>query len=568
LQPSGLVFDAAGNLYVGNNNDYANTGKPGTINKITPSGTVTTFATLGIMGYAGAALAFDSSGNLYSGYESTVNKITPSGTVSNMPGYYFYVSDIALDNAGNLYVANYGGSTISKITPQGKSSIFMSLGGIRCPTSLGFDIVGNLYTANNCSNNISKISSSIKVSSNVAASWTITGPATITGSGVSQSYESKPAGIYTITWGAVAGYNTPATQSFNRVSTLDDIAFSAIYVAATPPANCGTVSDADGNIYNTVVIGDQCWMADNLRTTKKSDGTDIAALAYCNPLGCGSPWGRLYDWSTAMNGAPSATAIGAEIQGICPTGWHIPSDFNASASDDFQKLATFLGGNTVAGGKMKRTEVSTYWNSPNIGADNSSGFSGVAAGNYWSGVFDGRGLNSFFWSSSQANSTDAWNRYLKYNESTANRYINAKSNAFSIRCVKSTVLMNLDISAGQSVTVNSITPDTLINCVSGSGKCSNEYANGKTVTLKATVLSPFVFSGWSGACTGVDPNSCTFLMDSNKAVTATAACVPSASQPLAATTCKNKTYSDGCNQVPGTLDCPPLSISGWKEVAP
>jgi len=224
----------------------------------------------------------------------------------------------------------------------------------------------------------------------------------------------------------------------------------AIEVGIAPAGCGGTVQDNDGNSYNTVAIGAQCWMAENLRTTKKPDGTDITALAYCDPVGCGLPWGRLYDWATAMNISSiyntslwnGVTNLGAKIQGICPNGWHIPSDFgpvdtgSSNTSDDFQKLSILLGGDGSAGLKMKQTGT-TYWKSPNTGASNSSSFAGVGAGLFFppSQYLDRMGTGNF-WSSYEDSATYARYRLLTHNQTAFGSYLFNKSYGFSVRCLK------------------------------------------------------------------------------------------------------------------------------------
>jgi uncharacterized protein (TIGR02145 family) len=226
------------------------------------------------------------------------------------------------------------------------------------------------------------------------------------------------------------------TSGYNNSSTIT--AQSPGSVELIRNFQCGTsfVDPRDGYAYSTVLIGTQCWFAENLRTTKRPDGTNLVEGAgmYSNPAGYDSPWGRLYDWNTAMNGVAAAASIGAKIQGICPVGWHIPSDYNANAADDFQKLSNYLGGDTVAGGKMKVNSSLPYWT---VGGSNTSGFSGVGAGS-WTGGFGGRGDLAFFWTSSQAafyrtlygGTTDNYLRRGDYYES------HAATDGFSVRCVK------------------------------------------------------------------------------------------------------------------------------------
>jgi sugar lactone lactonase YvrE len=141
--PTGLAFDTSGNLYVANYNNGSGT----TVSKITPGGSVSTFAT-GLNGPEG--LAFDSSGNLYVGNLShntgtTVSKIAPGGSVSTFATGLDQPVGLTFDSSGNLYVANYGNGIVSKITPGGVESTFCSNPSDPDPQGLAFDSEGNLY---------------------------------------------------------------------------------------------------------------------------------------------------------------------------------------------------------------------------------------------------------------------------------------------------------------------------------------------------------------------------------------------------------------------------------------
>ena len=136
------------------------------------------------------------------------------------------------------------------------------------------------------------------------------------------------------------------------------------------PNETGTIADIDGNLYQTVKIGNQWWMAENLRVTHDSQGNPISSYVYNNDERMALTYGRLYTWQAMMNGSSSPGT-----QGIAPDGWHIPS------IDEWQILIDFLGGNVVAGGKMKEPGTE-HWSSPNAGATNSSGLTLVASGSY------------------------------------------------------------------------------------------------------------------------------------------------------------------------------------------
>jgi uncharacterized protein (TIGR02145 family) len=237
----------------------------------------------------------------------------------------------------------------------------------------------------------------------------------------------------------------------------------------TPPApsfTCAsTVTDVDNNIYNIVAIGTgattQCWTKTNLRVTKYNDGTSIildanqtsptdgtsltwqnrlagAYTIYDNESSTGANatnYGFLYNWY-AVKGI--ATAGITTYKNICPSGWHVPTDA------EWTTLTTYL--NTVAptgsvGGKMKSTGDNTagtgLWNSPNTGADNSSGFSALPGGfrNFDGSFYEVR-VTAFFWSATESGS-NAWYRNLNDGNGDVDRndlYI--KSLGASVRCLR------------------------------------------------------------------------------------------------------------------------------------
>jgi uncharacterized protein (TIGR02145 family) len=201
------------------------------------------------------------------------------------------------------------------------------------------------------------------------------------------------------------------------------------------PFTTGTVIDIDGNIYQTVTIGTQVWMAENLKVTHYRNGdaipnvTDDATWvglttgAYCNHNNDAKNvaiYGRLYNWYTV-----------GDSRNIAPTGWHVPTD------DEWQTLIDYLGGDAVAGAKMKE-ERTTHWCSFNIPATNQSGFSGLPGGGRRDyGTYINIGDFGSFWSSTENNSSSAWYRTLDCSSSAVYRsnYFN-KQAGFSVRCVK------------------------------------------------------------------------------------------------------------------------------------
>jgi uncharacterized protein (TIGR02145 family) len=194
------------------------------------------------------------------------------------------------------------------------------------------------------------------------------------------------------------------------------------------------VTDTEGNIYKTIKIGTQVWMAENLRSTKFNDGTDITLTA-----GSGQ-WNDLsnagYCWYD--NDEPSFRQLyGALYNGytvvtgkLCPDGWHIPE------KQEWLVLREFLGDSIKAGGKMKETGTEN-WQSPNRGADNSSGFTAVAAGiRYFEGTFSSNQSYTSMWSATDASQGELWCTSLYFADT--NLSLNHRSNkyGFSVRCIK------------------------------------------------------------------------------------------------------------------------------------
>ena len=197
----------------------------------------------------------------------------------------------------------------------------------------------------------------------------------------------------------------------------------------------GFCVDIDGNEYATVIIGNQVWMSENLKVTKYRDGTAIptglsnsewenttsgAYAVYDNNETHADTYGYLYNWYAVD-----------DSRNIAPDGWHVPTD------DEWTTLTDYLGGTSVAGGKMKETGTS-HWNSPNTGATNESGFTAFPGGyrSSSSGNYNSIGSYGFFWSSSEGNSSNAWRRILYYNNSGVYRHNYNKNYGFSVRCVR------------------------------------------------------------------------------------------------------------------------------------
>jgi uncharacterized protein (TIGR02145 family) len=196
----------------------------------------------------------------------------------------------------------------------------------------------------------------------------------------------------------------------------------------------GTMTDIDGNIYRTVKIGTQWWMAENLKATHYRNGDAIPHVtndaewenltsgAYCNYNNDTAnviTYGRLYNWYSVD-----------DSRTIAPVGWHVPTDA------EWQTLVNYLGGDADAGGKMKESGI-LHWMNPNSGATNESGFSALPGGyRMYYGNYYYMGSYATFWSSTASSSYYAWYRRLDYDYSLVLRYNYSMQDGFSVRCVR------------------------------------------------------------------------------------------------------------------------------------
>jgi uncharacterized protein (TIGR02145 family) len=227
-----------------------------------------------------------------------------------------------------------------------------------------------------------------------------------------------------------------------------EILFIFLFVLASsckkdPIIEYGTVTDIEGNTYKTVKTGEQEWMAENLRTSKYADSSEIPNVtdntiwaanitgAYCDYANNPSNsvvYGRLYNWYIASSTNP---------QNVCPTGWHVPTD------TDWTTLEAYLGGIRAEyspvcniGGKLKEPGT-IHWISPNSGATNESGFSAIPGGvREPDGVFNLLGTQAVWWSATEFDLSNAWNRnLLNYSTDDFRTDLN-KNYGYSVRCIK------------------------------------------------------------------------------------------------------------------------------------
>ncbi|HLN53629.1 MAG TPA: FISUMP domain-containing protein [Lentimicrobium sp.] len=219
----------------------------------------------------------------------------------------------------------------------------------------------------------------------------------------------------------------------------------------------GKITDIDGNIYYTQTIGNQLWMAENLKTTRYADGSpiqlvntktmwnalSITSKAYCwydDSIKYKEIYGAIYNWAAAMKVAAGSFSNPSGVQGVCPTGWHLPS--NA----EWKELETFLGGPNDAPGKM-REPGTTHWRSPNSGTTNESGFSALPGGyRVYEGTFGGYdekiGTVGRWWSATESFPPNyafndlAYGYTITLNNTQYFTLGDHKRNGYSVRCIK------------------------------------------------------------------------------------------------------------------------------------
>jgi uncharacterized protein (TIGR02145 family) len=257
---------------------------------------------------------------------------------------------------------------------------------------------------------------------------------------VEKFYWSSSEFVSNFSW-YLANYGNPNSYD-NKNSVFQVRAIRAYSI----PSNSGSVTDIDGNSYETVTIGSQVWMKENLKVSKYRNGdlistnldnstwentTTGAYSIYNNDATNNTNYGKLYNWYAV-----------ADPKGLCPVGWHVPSDGEWKTLEISLGMSTIdadlTGGRGTAqnvGGKLKST--STLWNTPNDGATNASGFSGLPGGTRsFNGVYVSIGNYGYWWSSTESSTTLAWTRYLDYPYGYSGRGESDRRDGFSVRCLR------------------------------------------------------------------------------------------------------------------------------------
>ena len=196
---------------------------------------------------------------------------------------------------------------------------------------------------------------------------------------------------------------------------------TCVFFNACAPNTIKSLTDIDGNTYKTIVIGEQEWMAEDLKTTKFNDGSDIPNITdmtewvrmespayswYNNDYSENSTYGALYNWHAVSTDK------------LCPTGWTVPTD------DDWKMLTDHLGGDYDAVVKLKELDFL-------------SSFGGYRYGYYWgSGIFYEIDVNAYWWTATTCTDTHVWTRTINQGNSKIYRSYFVKNNGFAVRCIK------------------------------------------------------------------------------------------------------------------------------------
>ena len=297
---------------------------------------------------------------------------------------------------------------------------------------------------------------------------TATGGADVTARGVCWSTSQNPTvsdshttngtgtGSFTSSMTGLTAGTTYYVRAYATNSVGTAYGTQQTFTTPTPdPCNgVSSLTDIDGNTYNTVAFGTQCWMKENLRTTRYANGTAIQVgtsnstttpYRYA-PNGDESnvaTYGYLYNWAAVMNGASSSDANPSGVQGICPTGWHVPSDAEWTQLTNYvSSQSQYVCGNvnTIA----KALASTTGWTSSettcavgnNPSTNNATGFSAPPAG-YYNGSYWGFGLRAYLWSATEETSSDkAYGRFLYYTNAKVSRSEIERFTPSSVRCLR------------------------------------------------------------------------------------------------------------------------------------
>jgi uncharacterized protein (TIGR02145 family)/uncharacterized repeat protein (TIGR02543 family) len=391
-----------------------------------------------------------SSGNLTGGHYKGVATNTiaiDSVLISDTSTYTCLVADAAgdtvLSSGARLTVKTYivkfnsnGGSVVdSQKTACNTPAITPSM-----PAKTGYRFSG--WYSDSAFTSVFNFSSPITANITLYAKWLLMALDTVTFDSRGGSVVTSQAVNYGTTTTAPPA---PAKNSYTFAGWYSDTALTTLFTFSSPITASITlyakweIRDVEGNVYHEVAIGIQVWMVENLRTTRLNDSTAIPLVTaqlpwaglginylsnpgycwYSNDSVANATYGPLYNWFCVNTGK------------LAPKGWHVPTDF------EWSELSFFLGGDSVAGGKLKEAGLA-HWQSPNTGATNETGFSALPGGER-DDVGDFYSIGSYgTWWSSTASMTEnyIWGRSISSVNPYLHSFLDVTTNGFSIRCIR------------------------------------------------------------------------------------------------------------------------------------
>ena len=277
--------------------------------------------------------------------------------------------------------------------------------------------------------------------------------------GGSHTTDGNGVGIFTSTLTGLSANTTYYVRAYatNSAGTAYGSSYSFTTLSnvadGLPCPGVPTVTDYDLNVYNTVKIGNQCWMKENLKSMHFPDGSDINLSNTLNestpsryyPGGSSmnvQTYGYLYNWSAVMHGSATSSSNPSGVQGICPANWHVPSNAEWTQLTDYvSSVGDYWCGNDstfIAKALASATLWNTYSGDCSVGNDmssnNETGFSAVPSGSF-TGTPSGFGLSTYFWSTTESNNSSVWGRHLYYQNVNVGESVSNKALGFSVRCV-------------------------------------------------------------------------------------------------------------------------------------
>ena len=225
-----------------------------------------------------------------------------------------------------------------------------------------------------------------------------------------------------------------------------------------PSCTVAKAVDVEGNFYNTVQIGNQCWMKENLRTQYYPDHNLIGSGGSNSSSTTGYYYnyssssltleqrGYLYNWAAVMHGASSSSANPSGVQGICPSGWHVPSDAEWTQLKNYVGSVSNYqcsGSSTYIAKALASTTGWTYYNPYNYScavcnnqtSNNATGFNAYPAG-YWNNAFYDSGESTYFWSSTVSSGSNTKIQQIDNDDSLMYSSTSSNSSGRSVRCVR------------------------------------------------------------------------------------------------------------------------------------